>query len=306
MKETKRTWVWALGWDDDLEKGIATASVFLFGESHGQRSLVGYKVHKVIIKSWNTIEMTLHAYIHYFYTHWKTKTFIRLPLLWWFGTYLHVWGMSRVEGISRWISFGFLSSVSTCSLDFVWTRAPETKLYNFRCEWNPFPSSPPVKGGEKNSDVSVHPKLLHVWNNYTWGVRKGHLHVGLPGCREKHTEVMELLTEEASHQQAVNHPPSALEATWFGDLGTRVSCLLIVSALNNCLFISQSLVYLRNIFHFLPGPYLLQAIHLSLGALCCHLVNCLLCKVFHVYFFYSVIRKHSFKRNMWETILERV
>ena len=93
MKETKGTWVRSLAWDDDLEKGIATTSVFLFGASHGQRSLVGYKVHKVIIKSWNTIEMTLHAYIHYFYTHWKTKTFIRLPLLWWFGTYLHVWGM---------------------------------------------------------------------------------------------------------------------------------------------------------------------------------------------------------------------
>lgn len=118
------------------------------------------------------------------------------------------------------------------------------------------------------------------------GVRKGHFHVDLPGWGEKHMVVMELVTEEASRQQAVNHSPSALEATWFGNLRTRVSCLLIVSALNNCLLISQSLVLRVRLpqehFHFLPGPYLLQAIHLSLGALCCHLVNCLLFKVFHV------------------------
>ena len=31
-----------LGWEDPLEKGMATYSVFLPGESHGQRSLVGY------------------------------------------------------------------------------------------------------------------------------------------------------------------------------------------------------------------------------------------------------------------------
>ena len=29
-----------LGWEDPLEKGMATYSVFLPGESHGQRSLV--------------------------------------------------------------------------------------------------------------------------------------------------------------------------------------------------------------------------------------------------------------------------
>ena len=35
------TWVQSLGWEDPLDKGMA-AHVFLYGESHGQRSLVGY------------------------------------------------------------------------------------------------------------------------------------------------------------------------------------------------------------------------------------------------------------------------
>ena len=36
------TWVQPLGGDDPLEEGMATHSVFWPGESHGQRSLVGY------------------------------------------------------------------------------------------------------------------------------------------------------------------------------------------------------------------------------------------------------------------------
>ena len=36
-------WVRSLGWEDTLEKEITTHScVFLPGESHGQRGLVGY------------------------------------------------------------------------------------------------------------------------------------------------------------------------------------------------------------------------------------------------------------------------
>ena len=34
----QETWVQSLGWEDPLEKGM----VFLAGEFHGQRSLVGY------------------------------------------------------------------------------------------------------------------------------------------------------------------------------------------------------------------------------------------------------------------------
>ena len=36
------TWVGSLGQEDTLEKGMATHSVFLPGEPHGQRSLGGY------------------------------------------------------------------------------------------------------------------------------------------------------------------------------------------------------------------------------------------------------------------------
>ena len=38
----QETWVQSLGQKDPLEKGIATQSIFLTGELHGQRSLVGY------------------------------------------------------------------------------------------------------------------------------------------------------------------------------------------------------------------------------------------------------------------------
>ena len=39
MQETR---VQSLGWEDPLEKGMATTPVFLPGESHGQKSWVGY------------------------------------------------------------------------------------------------------------------------------------------------------------------------------------------------------------------------------------------------------------------------
>ena len=48
MQEMQETLVQSLGWEDTLEKEMATHSVFgvffffLPGKSHGQRSLVGY------------------------------------------------------------------------------------------------------------------------------------------------------------------------------------------------------------------------------------------------------------------------
>ena len=36
------TWVQSLGWEDPLEEGMPPTLVFLPGELHGQRSLVGY------------------------------------------------------------------------------------------------------------------------------------------------------------------------------------------------------------------------------------------------------------------------
>ena len=38
----RKTWVRSLGWEDPLEKGMATTPVFLSGESHGQRNLAGH------------------------------------------------------------------------------------------------------------------------------------------------------------------------------------------------------------------------------------------------------------------------
>ena len=35
------TWVLSLGWEDPLEKEMATTPVFMPGKSHGRRSLVG-------------------------------------------------------------------------------------------------------------------------------------------------------------------------------------------------------------------------------------------------------------------------
>ena len=38
----QETWVQSLGWEDPLEKQMATTPVLLPGKSHGQRSLTGY------------------------------------------------------------------------------------------------------------------------------------------------------------------------------------------------------------------------------------------------------------------------
>ena len=43
MQETQETQVQSLGWEDPMEKEMATHSSILAGKSHGQRSLVGYR-----------------------------------------------------------------------------------------------------------------------------------------------------------------------------------------------------------------------------------------------------------------------
>ena len=94
--------------------------------------------------------------------------------------------------------------------------------------------------GEKGAVTFLYTLSRYTIETTPAGVRKDHLHADLPGWGQEHRVVMELVPEEASRQQAVKHPPSALEATWFGDLGAQMRRLLIISALNNCLFISQS------------------------------------------------------------------
>ena len=42
MSEMQEIWVQSLGWEDTLEKQMATTPVFLPGKSHGQSNLLGY------------------------------------------------------------------------------------------------------------------------------------------------------------------------------------------------------------------------------------------------------------------------
>ena len=42
MQEMQETWVQSLGWEEPLEKEMEAHSTILAGESHGQKSLVGY------------------------------------------------------------------------------------------------------------------------------------------------------------------------------------------------------------------------------------------------------------------------
>ena len=42
MQETQETWVQSLGQEDSLEEELLTHFVFLPGESHRQRNLIGY------------------------------------------------------------------------------------------------------------------------------------------------------------------------------------------------------------------------------------------------------------------------
>jgi len=47
MQEIQEMKVRSLGWEDSLEEGIIPTPVSLPGESHGQRSLMSYTVHRV-------------------------------------------------------------------------------------------------------------------------------------------------------------------------------------------------------------------------------------------------------------------
>ena len=49
----QETWVQSLGWEDTLEKEMATHSSILAWRTHGQRSLVGYKFNKIRIRKLN-------------------------------------------------------------------------------------------------------------------------------------------------------------------------------------------------------------------------------------------------------------
>ena len=60
MKETlamQEMWVQSLGWEDPLEKEMATSPVFMSGKSHGQKSLEDYS-------PWSRIESNLTEVIN--------------------------------------------------------------------------------------------------------------------------------------------------------------------------------------------------------------------------------------------------
>ena len=59
MQETQEMCVWSLGLEDPPEKGWQPTPVFLSGEIHGQRSLVGYSPWGC--KELNTTEVTEHS-----------------------------------------------------------------------------------------------------------------------------------------------------------------------------------------------------------------------------------------------------
>ena len=59
----QETWVRSLNWEDPLEEGMATTPVFLPGESHGWRSLVGYSAWSC--KESDMTEATDHTHIPY-------------------------------------------------------------------------------------------------------------------------------------------------------------------------------------------------------------------------------------------------
>ena len=56
------TWVRSLGWEDPLEKGMATHSSILAGESHGQRSGLQSEGLK---ESDTTEQLILSLHFHY-------------------------------------------------------------------------------------------------------------------------------------------------------------------------------------------------------------------------------------------------
>ena len=53
LPTVQETQVQSLGWKDPLEEGMATTPVLLPGESHGQRSLAGYRS-----KGYKELDMT--------------------------------------------------------------------------------------------------------------------------------------------------------------------------------------------------------------------------------------------------------
>ena len=75
----KDTWVWSLGQEVPLDKGLATHSSILAGEIHGQRSLAGYspwgrKASDTTEWLWPTISQQAFS---------RSPVWLPFPALWW-------------------------------------------------------------------------------------------------------------------------------------------------------------------------------------------------------------------------------
>ena len=68
----QETWVPSLGWKDPLEKAMATHSSILAGESHGQRSLVGYNPWGCKRVS-HDLANKKHTYLKYFFLRFQPE-----------------------------------------------------------------------------------------------------------------------------------------------------------------------------------------------------------------------------------------
>ena len=99
------TWVHSLGWEDPLEKKMAPTPVFLPGESHGRRSLVGYS-------PWGCKESDMTERLH-FHPVWASAS----PYTCWAcsfsglaDTFPWNWSfyLSQLLTISRWF-YSFIS-----------------------------------------------------------------------------------------------------------------------------------------------------------------------------------------------------
>ena len=69
----RETWVWSLGWEDPLEKEMATTPVLLPGKSHGQRSLAGYS-------PWGRKELDMTERLHFHFSIYRVLKLILFNL----------------------------------------------------------------------------------------------------------------------------------------------------------------------------------------------------------------------------------
>ena len=64
VQETQQIQVWSLDWEDPLEQGTAAHFNILTGNSHGQRSLVGYSP-----EDCKELDMAKHAHVCMYHIH---------------------------------------------------------------------------------------------------------------------------------------------------------------------------------------------------------------------------------------------